>query len=73
MAVPISTTSINEAVGCGDGTGLGTAVVGVTVVGMAEGVCVGRGVGACEGRGVGSKLIEGFGVIVGAGVGSDVG
>ena len=38
MAVPISTTSINEAVGCGDGTGLGTAVVGVAVVGIAEGV-----------------------------------
>ena len=38
MAVPISTTSINEAVGCGDGTGLGTAVVGIDVVGIAEGV-----------------------------------
>ena len=38
MAVPISTTSINEAVGLGDGTGLGTAVVGIDVVGMAEGV-----------------------------------
>ncbi len=38
MAVPISTTSINEAVGCGDGTGLGTAGVGVAVVGMDDGV-----------------------------------
>ena len=38
MAVPISTTSINEAVGLGDGTGEGTAVVGILVVGMAEGV-----------------------------------
>ena len=38
MAVPISTTSMNDWVGCGDGTGLGTAVVGVAVVGIAEGV-----------------------------------
>ena len=38
MAVPISTTSMKEAVGLGDGTGEGTAVVGIDVVGMAEGV-----------------------------------
>ena len=73
MAVPISTTSMKEAVGLGDGTGLGTAVVGIDVVGMAEGVCVGRGVGTREGRGVGSKLTLGTGVIVGADVGNEVG
>ena len=73
MAVPISTTSMKEAVGCGDGTEEGTAVVGILVVGMAEGVCVGRGVGTREGRGVGSKLTLGTGVIVGADVGNEVG